>query len=263
MEKSIVWNGDTITYFVSGSGPFLLLIHGFGEDHHIFDKQVGFLQNNFSMVAVDLPGTGKSVLSKQRSLAELAESIYQIIVQEKIEKIHVCGHSMGGYIAMEYVKTYPDTLSSLTLFHSSAFADDDEKIKARQRSIEFLLQNSAEKFLWTTTPNLFYKKEKHEKEIETLVLNNTCSAQTLIRYYKAMIERNDNTEVLRNIKCPVLFIAGEFDKAVPLEISLKQTHLPDVSFVYVLKESGHMGMLEETEKCNEILAYFLQQEKQA
>ncbi len=261
MEKTITWQKQPLHYFITGKGPALFFLHGFGEDHSIFDQQVEYLQNDFTILAPDIPGTGKSVLTEKKSTAALAGMIKAIIDQEKISHIHLCGHSMGGYIAMEFARQFPDNLSSLTLFHSSAFADDEEKINARKKSIEFLQQHSAEEFLATTTPNLFYKKEDHEKEINQLVKHNTCSAETLANYYTAMMERNDNSEVLQHISCPVLIIAGEHDKAVPLQINLKQAHLSSVSFVYVLKESAHMGMLEESKRSNEILAYFLQETK--
>ncbi len=263
MEKSIIWHQQPLHYFITGNGPVLFLLHGFGEDHSIFDRQVEFLQNDYTLITPDIPGTGQSVLTEKKSLAELAGIIQAIAVNENISQCHVCGHSMGGYIAIEFAKQFPEYLSSLTLLHSSVFADDEDKINARKKSIEFLLQHNAEEFLATTTPNLFYKKEVNEIEIAQLIKQNTCSAETLISYYTAMMERNDNAAVLKNISCPVLIIAGEHDKAVPLEISLKQAHLSDKSFVYVLKESAHMGMLEETKKCNETLAYFLQEAQQA
>ena len=62
---------------------------------------------------------------------------------------------------------------------------------------------------------------------------------------------------LSQIKDPVLFIAGEHDVAIPLDDVLKQCHLPEKSYFHLLKESGHMGMMEETEKANQILEEFL------
>jgi pimeloyl-ACP methyl ester carboxylesterase len=55
----------------------------------------------------------------------------------------------------------------------------------------------------------------------------------------------------------VLFIAGEHDVAVPLNDMLKQCHLPEKSYIHVLKKSGHMGMMEETKNANRILDEFL------
>jgi pimeloyl-ACP methyl ester carboxylesterase len=73
-----------------------------------------------------------------------------------------------------------------------------------------------------------------------------------------MISRPDRTSILKNTKNPVLFIAGEHDNAIPLNDVLKQCHLPEKSYFHVLKKSGHMGMMEETENANRILEEFLQ-----
>jgi len=55
---------------------------------------------------------------------------------------------------------------------------------------------------------------------------------------------------------PVLFIMGEHDNAVPLQDVLKQCHLPGMSYIHMLHQSGHMGMLEESETSNRILEKF-------
>jgi pimeloyl-ACP methyl ester carboxylesterase len=72
-----------------------------------------------------------------------------------------------------------------------------------------------------------------------------------------MMKRPDRTDVLKNTENFVLFVAGEYDNAVPLNDILKQCHLPEKSYIHILKKSGHMGMLEEPEKANQILEDFL------
>ena len=72
-----------------------------------------------------------------------------------------------------------------------------------------------------------------------------------------MMDRRERTSILKNTGNSVLFIAGEHDVAVPLNDMLKQCHLPEKSYFHVLKKSGHMGMMEETENANRILEEFL------
>jgi pimeloyl-ACP methyl ester carboxylesterase len=83
------------------------------------------------------------------------------------------------------------------------------------------------------------------------------SAPALVSYYEAMIKRPDRTAILEKTTVPVLFIMGKYDNAVPVEDGLKQCHLPGKSYIHVLQKSGHMGMLEETEKSNRALENFL------
>ena len=72
-----------------------------------------------------------------------------------------------------------------------------------------------------------------------------------------MMQRPDRTTILRDATVPVLFIMGKYDVAVPVEDGLKQCHLPEKSYIHILQQSGHMGMLEEVEKSNEALGNFL------
>ena len=74
-----------------------------------------------------------------------------------------------------------------------------------------------------------------------------------------MMQRPDRTNVLINSPVPVLFIIGADDKAVSPDDMIKQSHLPSTAFIHVLKDSGHMGMSEETDKTNLALKEFLQE----
>ena len=80
---------------------------------------------------------------------------------------------------------------------------------------------------------------------------------SLIRYYEAMIRRPDRSQVLQQFPGPVLFIIGEQDSAVPLTASLQQCHLPDTSYIHLLENAGHLGMIEDSARANRILEKFL------
>ena len=87
-------------------------------------------------------------------------------------------------------------------------------------------------------------------------LNNFSSA-ALVSYYQSMMQRPDRTAVLKNSKAAVLFICGKHDIAVSLNDSLQQCHLPEKLYFHILRQSGHMGMLEEPATTNCILEKFL------
>ncbi len=170
------------------------------------------------------------------------------------------GHSMGGYISLAFAEKYPELLNAFGLFHSTAYADDEAKKEARRKGIEFIRNNGAAAFVQNTTPNLFSEKTKKENPevVETLVdRSQNCSSEVLIQYYEAMIQRPDRTLVLKSFQKPVLFIAGIHDTAVPLQSFLEQCHMPAVSHIHILKNSGHMGMLEEKDLATALLLNFL------
>ncbi len=167
---------------------------------------------------------------------------------------------MGGYITLALAEKYYNHISAFGLFHSTAFADSEEKKAVRRKGIEFINEHGAFEFLKTATPNLYSPDTKlHnprlvEKQISSL---SYFTSEALIAYYNAMIQRPDRTSVLKTSKIPILFIMGEYDNAIPLQDGLKQCHFAENSYIHILRNSGHMGMQEETEKTNTILTDFL------
>ena len=260
MEKTILYQNKKIFYRSIGSGDPVMFVHGFGEDGNVWDKQVDHLRSRYRLLVPDLPGSGKSEMISDMSMEGMAEVLHTIIHEENIDSCTVIAHSMGGYITLALVESYWNHVNAFGLFHSSAFADTEEKKEARKKGIEFINQNGAFEFLKTSTPNLFSPNSKEQIPnaiatfIETL---KDFTPQALIAYYNAMMVRPDRTSILKNTKNYVLFIAGEHDNAIPLNDVLKQCHLPEKSYIHVLKKSGHMGMMEETENANRILEEFL------
>ena len=269
MNKELLYQSRKIFYRVTGKGRPVMLIHGFGEDGNVWKNQAEFLKNSFRLIIPDLPGTGKSELIGDMSIEGMAELIKAILDTEVSEtssfgeglgKVCIIGHSMGGYITLAIAEKYPEQLNALGLFHSTAYADSEEKKEVRRKGIGFIRQYGAVEFLKTTIPNLFSpltQKEQPELINEQLAGLDNFLPAALVSYYEAMIQRPDRTERLQNTRLPVLFIMGEYDNAAPLQDVLKQCHLPEKSYIYILRRSGHMGMLEEANKCNGILKKFL------
>jgi pimeloyl-ACP methyl ester carboxylesterase len=101
-------------------------------------------------------------------------------------------------------------------------------------------------------------KLDHPEVVEEIIERySNFSGDSLVQYYEAMMDRPDRTDILKKSIYPVLFIAGEHDTAIPLDHVMQQSHLPSLSYIHVLKHSGHMGMLEEQELSNQFLREFL------
>lgn len=261
-ENSIIFKNEKISYRIIGDGTSVLLLHGFGEDGHVWDRQINFLKNHFRLIIPDIPGSGSSAYNMRLvSMDDYAEAIKVIFDHEKLTDAIMIGHSMGGYITLAFAEKYPHLLKTFGLFHSSAFPDTEEKKATRRKAIEFIKTNSAHAFLRTSTPGLFTDnfKSAHTKEVDDLIdQGKNFTADALIQYYYAMINRPDRTFILKTATKPVLFILGEKDNAVPLQAGLQQCYLPSQSYVHILTNSAHMGMWEEVEKANQFLLDFLQ-----
>lgn len=170
------------------------------------------------------------------------------------------GHSMGGYVTLALAEKYPEALVAFGLFHSTAFADNEAKKQGREKGIAEMKEAGAETFLKTFVPNLYAPATMEKRPAlidEHLAAAHNFSAESLVNYFEAMMQRPDRAAVLKSSQVPVLFVMGENDKAVPLEDSLKQCHLPRLSQVQLLQQSGHMGMMEEAEETNKILVQFV------
>ena len=260
MNKELLYQNKKIFYRIIGSGKPVVLIHGFGEDGNIWSNQVEYLKDKFKLIIPDLPGSGQSEMIDDMSMEGMAEVTHSIIHKENIDACTVIGHSMGGYITLAFAEKYWNHLNTFGLIHSTAYADSEEKKTVRRKGIEFINQYGAFEFLKTTTQTLFSQQTKDERPelIDELVAGmDNFSPTALVSYYEAMILRPDRTKILQKATVPVLFIMGKYDNAVPLEDGLKQCHFPEKSYIYVFRNSGHMGMLEEKDKSNEILDKFL------
>ena len=261
-DKQILYNDRKLAYSVAGSGKAVVLVHGFGEDGSIWQQQVQALQNAFKVIVPQLPGSGASDLQQDMSMEGLAESVKAILDAEGITECAMIGHSMGGYVTLAFAEKFERKLRGFGLFHSTAFADSEEKKATRQKGIEFIKQNGAYAFLKTTLPNLYSPATKETTPAllqQHLQVVDYFTPEALIQYYQAMMARPDRTEVLKQTTLPVLFVLGKWDAAVPPEDGWKQCYLPQKSYIHMLDGSGHMGMIEEAEKSNQLLLHYLTQ----
>lgn len=266
MDKFILYQNKKIFYRSTGSGQPVMLVHGFGETGEVWKRQEEFLKGKFHLIIPDLPGAGKSEMIDDMSMEGMAEVLKAIYNNEIFQSSTsgswgtMIGHSMGGYITLAFAEKNLNLLKAFGLFHSTAYADSEEKKTVRRKGIEFIQQHDAFEFLKTTTPNLFSPHSKNQmlssinKFIESL---KDFGAESLIAYYEAMMSRPDRTAILKNAPVPVLFIAGSYDNAVPLQDSLQQCHLPENCYFHILEKSGHLGMMEQPDETNRILYDFL------
>jgi pimeloyl-ACP methyl ester carboxylesterase len=264
--KTTTYQSSTIFYRTIGKGKPVILIHGFAEDGDVWKNQVEFLKEHFYLIIPDLPGSGRSELINDMSMEGMAEVIKEILNFE-LQKFPLQGaegvlvrHSMGGYISLAFAEKYPGLLTSFALVHSSAFADNEEKKANRSKSIEFVKRNGAYEFLKATIVSLFTESwaSNNREIVESQVEKSRAFAdEVIVQYYRAMIARPDRTDVLKTFGKPILFIIGEHDLAVPFQQSLQQCYLPEQPHIHILRNSAHMGMLEEPEKLNQALLHFI------
>ena len=260
MTREFIHNTSKIAAFIQeGENLPLVFLHGFCEDSRIWDD---FLENfsNQYIIRIDLPGFGQSEIKADYSITDMAHCVKSVLDSLKVDNCILIGHSMGGYVGLEFAKHYDKYLSAFCMFHSQPYADSKEKKLNRQKGIDFINDNGSIYYVKQLIPKLFAAKNigSYSFVISKLIYHASgYKAKGIINALNAMKDRADNSSVLQNINCPVLFIIGALDEAIPSENSLNQTALPSTSSIHYLKNVGHMGMFEAQSTCTSILRNFI------
>ncbi len=251
MEKQIEWQGKILNYYVEGQGPTVVLLHGFLENYHVWDDFIRHLASHFSVLAIDLPGFGKSaVYSENHGMPFMAEAVKYIMDCEKISRAFLIGHSMGGYVSLAFAKLFPESLKGLVLFHSQAAGDEAQGKKNRSRTIE-VVKKDHKIFISQFIPLLFAESNVPVFKDKIAHLRNESlktSAEGVIASLAGMRNRDDNLQLLENINVPVFFVIGKQDSRIPLPKILSQISLPKHAEAIILDKVGHMGFVEAPEK---------------
>lgn len=247
-------------YKKAGTGFPVVLLHGFGESSDIFKYQLSFLQQFYTIILPDIPGSGESALPAETMSMELiADFVNEVIMQEKLSSVILLGHSMGGYAALAFAEKYRENIKAFGLLHSTALPDSEEKKENRRKSIKLIRNEGKDIFLKAMIPNLYSDRSKEliPGEISFhLTLARAITSDSLIAYCDAMMERKDKTDVIKNSEVPVLFVIGKEDNLLPYTEILTQSAMPVISALELFEDIGHTSMLECPQKVNDVLNNF-------
>ena len=232
--------------------PAVMLLHGYLESMKIWEDMARELQNDFFVITPDIPGHGLSeVTGEIHTMEEMAEVIRMILEELSIQKIHLAGHSMGGYITLAFKELFPGRLSSYTLFHSHCFADSEEKKLNRDKEIELINSGKKKLIIRKFIPNLFAdenaKKFSDEIKLLTLIAMNTPE-QGIIAILKGLKNRKDRSHIVKMGGTPGLLVSGCHDNFIPKDLNDRIMDLSGELSRVDLKNSGHIGMIEEKKK---------------
>jgi len=259
MDKSIQFEGKNIVYRKSGSGQAIVLLHGFLESKAMWEGFTEKLQQHFTVLAIDLPGHGESGLVAETHTMQLMTKVVKaVLVVENIAQIIIVGHSMGGYVALEFAVSHPSFVEGLVLFHSHAKADSDETKEIRRRTIAVVQQNKGS-FIKHFIPDLFDQKHVNDYSVEIKKLQDMAdlmSPEAVIAAISGMRERNSQLQFLLTTKTPILFIIGKQDSRMPYSQIVEQAVIPAHSEILLLDDVGHMGYIEEPDITLKAIKYF-------
>ncbi|MEO5601425.1 MAG: alpha/beta hydrolase [Cyclobacteriaceae bacterium] len=250
---------DPIYYRQQGSGPTVILIHGFPMNHEVWNNFAKKLSASVQVVTVDLPGFGESpALPNGFSLEDVAKTVYAWIKDKNYYKPVIVGHSLGGYVALAIAEEDLDLMAGMCLFHSTAVADSQEKKDSRNKVLELIDKKGVEAFTSNFIGQL-YADPKHSSIAHVKKIAVRSSKDAVAGYTKAMRDRKDRTGVLNRFPRPIFFLSGEKDQGISPE-SVKQQALNNrLAEVTILQNVAHMGMFEEENVCLEKIEKFVGQ----
>ncbi|MCU0325281.1 MAG: alpha/beta hydrolase [Spirosomaceae bacterium] len=233
----------------------VVLLHGFGENASIWDEFINLLPKEHNYLTPDF-----SFVSSCKTIDDYADWLKQELDNEQVSQCFIVGHSMGGYIALAFAEKYPTILKGICLLHSTTYADTDERKATRLKTADFIEKHGSAEFIKDFLPNMFneeFKATNREYILNKIETYKQIPKEALIAATLAMRERPDRRNLLKTLKIPIQFIAGEKDKFIPLEASKEQIAILNYSKNVILEGIVHASMLENPELTAKVLGDFL------
>jgi len=261
-----------------GSGPALVLLHGFPFNRSMWREQIDFLSaRDFRVVAPDLRGLGEmsdklqfvAGGGKSRRQAEayrtlttmedMARDVAALMDHLKIDRATICGLSMGCYVAFEFVYLFPARVPALVLCGPRAQGPDDEEKNSREAQAQRLLTEGIQFAVPSISKSLLAEmtlKEKPEvvEHVRDMVLHTDPRGAAAAQ--RGMAARRDYSDELANITVPTLIIAGREDGVRKPE---------DAEFIHrgirgsqlvTIDDAGHLMNMEQPEIFNGVMLEF-------
>lgn len=260
MQKMV--NGFSMAYDEAGSGPAVVLIHGYPLCRQMWRPQLEALAAaGFRVIAPDLRGFGESdATGEDWSMATFADDVIGLMDALGIEQAVVGGMSMGGYVLLNLLERYPQRLAGACFIATRAGADDAAGREKRTALAAEVRAGRPQAVPEAFVGLLFASgtaKNRTELVREVKGWMDGTSRQGLAEGLLAIRDRRDYLDELERFELPSLVIGAEEDRAIPPEHSRAiQKGLPNASGCYI-PAAGHMVNLEQPEAFNGGLLTFL------
>lgn len=250
-----------LAYSDVGSGPPIVLVHGYPFNRSLWNEQVEALSGRYRVVTPDLRGFGDSDSSPgTATMNRMARDVAELMDHLDIPQAVIGGLSMGGYVVLAFCKQFESRVRALILADTRAQADTEEAKKTRAEQAEKALAEGmagiADAMLpKLLTPDTVSKRPEVVKRIRDMMLKTKPegAAAALL----GMAQREDQTEFISSLNVPALIVAGREDAITPPADSEAMHAKIAGSRLVVIENAGHVSNLEQTEQFNNALLGFL------
>jgi len=245
--------GRDVSVQVAGNGVPILLLHGYPLDSRMWDRLVPLLAKDYLCIAPDLRGFGKNAEeTKSFSIVDLADDCAKVLDALQIRRpCIVCGLSMGGYVAMQFVERHLERVASVILTNTRCNADDAAGASSRRSVATSALRNG----VFETVAPMFEKLlseatlRTQPSVVETVrSMMFETKASTIAWSQLAMAHREDFGSKMKSWNLPVTCVGGAMDPICPPGAIEQMVQAIPHSKMVIVNDSAHLTPLERPDE---------------
>ena len=227
-----------------GTGPDVVLIHGFLSSASIFDSLASTLSQNYRVHAIDLPGFGDSRDVKVPDTIEaVAKAVQTTLATSGLEHYVLIGHSLGAMLAMQIALSDADKVDKLILYGGCAAGHVPTRFEAYEYTINRIREVGIESVAADITTKWFYQGNRDPNYAKAQAAAKGCSEFVAIDYLNIM-GKWDLRSRLIEVQPSCLIICGDHDRATHPDLSIELwQHIPQAQLC-ILPNAGHIVHLE-------------------
>jgi len=243
-----------IAYESVGTGrPGILFIHGVFEDRSYFAHQQSHFSRRRQVVTLDLRGHGESSVTPAVTIDDFAADVIAVADHAGLESVVLCGHSMGGAVALRVASARPDLVRGVAMLDAVVLFPEP----VRQAGLAHLVPALATED-WMAALNGFFSAQilapGDPAELAARVTADVSRAHPeFARTFFASLFASDYAEELKNAPCPLLYVHGK----TPADLGRLAELRPDALLGRVVG-GGHYVMLTVPDQVNAMLDRFLE-----
>ncbi len=240
-----VWNGGA----QPNSIPIVLL-HGAGGDHQSWPAEIRRL-NGQTVLALDLPGHGRSQAVGLQSIAAHAERVAEVLSALNIYQAVLVGHSMGGAIALEVALRWPAYVAGLGLIATgAALTPEKEMLEAftNPYTLDAALRLFQQRAFTALTPPTL---------MQTCLNTFRATRQSVLAADWQACAAFDRRAMVNQINAPTWVIVGSDDHLTPVAFAHFLAGSLPAARLQIIPQAGHLVMLEQPAKVAQGLQQFL------